>query len=478
MNVSRLITRVAGVAAIVAVAVILLSGGTSYVIHLRMADALGLRNGSKVVEGGVQVGTVKLGLGPDDQVLATLHIQSRYAPIGRDATAQVTSLNLLGQKSLQLAPGDRRDAAPSGYTLPARVTPATDLDQVLDVLAPDTRSRLTILIDEAGAAFVGRRQDFSALLGELPGSLSAGANLLGALDGNNRTLAELVSNSDGFITALDGRRSELARLVDTLGQTAVTVEPRDAALGNTLRRLPGTLVTAQRFLADLRRTTVPLGPAARDIETVAPPVDAVLLQIAPFTRAARPALSQATTDAPELTELAIKATPVLRVAAPTLEDLSTASVDLAPVTQALSKSVDNIIATAWNWSHAVELRDGLSHLFRAEFTFSTKTVSYLVQRLLATGASSDARHGTTKAASQRTEAARVTKTPQPTTGGLPAPAPLTPTSPAGLASASGIASSAGLASPAGLASASGIASSAGLASPAGLASLLHFLTSP
>jgi phospholipid/cholesterol/gamma-HCH transport system substrate-binding protein len=386
VNVQRLIVRASALAAVAALVAIVWPSGRSYEIKLRLSDALGLRNGSKVVEGGVQVGTVTLHLDRRDRVDAELSIDRRYAPIGRNATAQVTSLNLLGQKSLQLAPGDRRTPAPSGYAIPAsRVTPATDLDQVLDVLGPDTRSRLTILIDEAGSAFVGRREDVSALLNELPSSLSAGARLLAQLNGDDRSLADLVVHSDDFITTLDTQRAALGRLVNTLGQTAVTVEPRDAALQSTLRRLPGTLRTAQRFLADLRRTTVPLGPAARDIQSVAPGLQSVLTQIAPFTRAARPALKQATTDAPELTALATRATPVLQASAPTLADLSTAGTDLAPVTHALSLSIDNIIATAWNWSHAVELRDGLSHLFRAEFTFTPKTISYLVQRLLGSG---------------------------------------------------------------------------------------------
>jgi phospholipid/cholesterol/gamma-HCH transport system substrate-binding protein len=435
MSLPRVAVRGVLVVAVAVVAVVLLSGGSGYVVKLRMSDAGGLRDGSKVVEGGVQVGTVKVGLGAHDTVRATLHIDSRYAPIGRDATAQIVSLNLLGQKSLQLSPGDRHDPAPSGFILPTTVTPATDLDQVLDVLAPDTRSRLTVLIDEAGAAFTGRREDFSALLGELPSSLSAGAELLGQLDGENQTLSDLVAHSDGFITRLDTRRGQLGRLVDTLGQTAATVEPRDAQLQAALQRLPGTLQTAQHFLVALNATTVPLGPAAQDLQAVAGPLQSTLQQIAPFTSAARPTLAQATGDAPELTELASDATPVLREAVPTLQALSTATTDAEPVTHALSLSVDNIIGTAWNWAHAVELRDGLSHLFRAEFTFTPATLQYLVSRLLTFGGGSTAASkrnrssGRTPAAVTRnapSSAATTASTPAPASAAL-APTPTTPT---------------------------------------------------
>jgi virulence factor Mce-like protein len=399
VNVPRLIARVALLAAVGTVVLIVVSRGAGYIVHLRMNDALGLRDGSKVVEGGVQVGTVQLRLARHDQVIATLDIDRRYAPVGRDARAQVTSLNLLGQKSLQLLPGNRRRPAPSGFTLAAsRVTPATDLDQVLDVLAPETRSRLTILIDEAGAAFAGRRADISTLLNELPSSLSAGSNLLGQLDHDNQALARLVSNSDAFITSIDGQRPQLGRLVNTLGQTAVSVEPRDAQLQATLRRLPGTLATAQRFLTDLRTSTVPLGPAARDIQSVAPGLTDTLRQLAPFTTSATPALRAASAAAPQLTALAVGATPVLQEALPTLSALTAAVTDAQPVTHALSLSIDNILATAWNWSHAVELRDSLSHLFRAEFSITPQTATRIVNQLISTGGLPAARGKTSSSA--------------------------------------------------------------------------------
>jgi ABC-type transporter Mla subunit MlaD len=162
-----------------AVAAIALSGGGHpYELQLRLSNALGLRDGSKVVIGGVEVGRVHTSLAPNDKVLVKVDIGSRYAPLGRDATASVASVNLLGQKSLELDPGNRSDPAPSGYELPAaRVTPSTDLDQVLNVLDDNTRARLTVLINEAGAAFTGRRWDLASVLAQLPGSLTQGTGL-------------------------------------------------------------------------------------------------------------------------------------------------------------------------------------------------------------------------------------------------------------------------------------------------------------
>jgi phospholipid/cholesterol/gamma-HCH transport system substrate-binding protein len=371
---------------VVAVAAILIAAGAGkpgYEIRLQLSDAQGLRDGSKVVMGGVQVGQVNLTLGPSDQVQASLSIDRKYAPIGRDASAAITSVNLLGEKSVDLDPGDRSQPAPSGYVLPAaRITPSTDLDQVLDVLGPDTRAQLAVLINEAGEVFTGRRADFSTLLGQLPTSLVTGTELLQRLDGDHRTLADLVAKSESLISAVAAHRSDLDQLVNTFGQTAQTVAARDGDLRQTLSELPGTLQTAQGFLGDLRRTTVPLGPAALDIQRTAPPLSATLTQLAPFTAAATPALSQAITTAPSLTRLAAGATPVLQSAVPTLASLSQVSSDLTPVSHTLMLSADNIVATAANWAHAIQFRDGLSHVFRAEVAVTAQTITDSVDRLL------------------------------------------------------------------------------------------------
>jgi phospholipid/cholesterol/gamma-HCH transport system substrate-binding protein len=360
-------------------------GGRSYELHLQLNDADGLRNGAKAVIGGVQVGTVQLRLGRHDQVLATVALDPRDAPVGRDASAIIASVNLLGQKDVELIPGDRQDPAPSGWTIPAsRVTPSTDLDQVLDVLTPDTRDQLTVLINELGAAVTGRRADFSALLQELPNSLATGTTLLQRLAGDHRRLVDLVAKSDRFVTALAQQRTALAQLVGTASRTAVAVSARDAQLRQTLAELPATLADARGFLEDLRQTTVPLGPAAVDIERTAPDLATVLGQLGPFTTAATPTLQQATAVAPELTRLATGAAPVLGQAVAPLRTLATDSSELVPVSDTLAHSADNLVGILTNWSHAIELRDGLSHVFRAEVTVTPQTLQGMIDRLLST----------------------------------------------------------------------------------------------
>jgi phospholipid/cholesterol/gamma-HCH transport system substrate-binding protein len=383
--------------AAIALAIVLLASGNddAYVLKMRLANAGGLRDGSDVVTGGVKIGQVKLSLDSHDRVEAQLRIKRSHAPVGRDASAAIAAANFLGRKRVELLPGDRRRPAPDGYTLPdSRVKTSTDLDQVLDVLDADTRTRLGVLINEAGAAFTGRRQDFNGLLESLPHSENKARVLLERLVADNSTLANTLTSSDSVVARITAERKNLSRMVGIVGQTAAPLAERRAQLRETLRRAPGTLRTLQGFLGDLERTTVPLGPAARDITATAPLLDQTVAQLDPLRKAADPALHKAVAAAKPLTSLADGATPVLRKAAPVLTQVATLSETAKPVSATLERSVDNLVAVVQNWSRAIQFRDGLSHVFRGEALVSPETLRSLVERL---GISLDPKKKTRKA---------------------------------------------------------------------------------
>jgi phospholipid/cholesterol/gamma-HCH transport system substrate-binding protein len=389
------------VAVIVLVVIVVDSGGSSYMVYMNLPDADGLRQGSPVAIGGQDVGTISMKV-KDGRVVVAMSLNGGVGPVGRNASASVASVNLLGQKRIELYKGNVHDPAPSGYTLPAsEVSVTTDLDQVIDVLTPDVRARLAILINEAGQAFTGRRADFSTVLQQLPPDLHAGYQLLGGIAQDNHTLADLVRTSDGFVSQVASQRAQLIRTVQVLGQASATVEVKRAQLADTLARAPGTLATLRTFLGKLQATTVPLGPAARDITATAPQISATLAQLDPFRKAADPTLQEATRVAPELTKLATGATPVVRQATPVVSSLATFSRALQPISAILNGSVDNLVAILQNWSRAIQFRDGLSHVFRGEATMTPQILESMINQLQQAGVLGSLR----KAASKLTPAA-------------------------------------------------------------------------
>jgi virulence factor Mce-like protein len=399
------------VAALIAV-LVATSGSSPYRVQLELSTATGLREGSQVKVGGVPVGKVhKLRLAKDDVVVADLALDDND-PVGPGASASVVTSNLLGSKFIQLDRGDVGRPLPSGTRLPAsRVDYPVDLDQVLNVLDPDTRTRLQVLLNEAGTAVTGRQEDLSATLRLLPPSLKGGAKLLAELNTDNGSLERLVKNASGVVDRVTGERRQLTRVIDGADGVLRTTAQRQAALRETLARAPGTLRVARRVLADMEATTVPLRPAADAIRATAPALTDTLAQLPGFQKAAEPTLQRATDVAPTLTKLAAGATPVLRRARPTLTALQSVASTSKPLTDVLRVSIDDGLGLAEGWARAIQTRDKLGHVFRGRAILPVNTLASLVARLVSQQPASAAKKAAPSLRPQRDPDPQAASTP-------------------------------------------------------------------
>lgn len=385
-----------GAAVAIGVAVVVSSDNDhEYIVHVQLDNAGGLRKGRPVRVGGADVGKVKdLRLDRADHVVADLAIDPAKAKIGRGASASIRATNLLAERYVDLNAGDLRHPQPSGAVIPrTRTSRSVDLDQVVDVLNADTRTRLAIMINEAGIAFTGRHADFNRLLQEIPPGLDDANNLVNQLVTDNRTLGHLIERADSFISRLTPARRHLARMVKSAGESMRTFSARRADLRDTLERAPGALSTLRRFLSELRRTTVPLRPAARVLARTAPLVTTTLSELDPFRRAAQPALEQAKAVAPQLTRLGIHATPVLRRSNPTLRALVGFAGNVQPLTHMLvhgsgvntrhpwqAAPFDDLLNDTHTWARSIQERDGVSHIFRGYVDFNLTSLQQLLTR--------------------------------------------------------------------------------------------------
>jgi phospholipid/cholesterol/gamma-HCH transport system substrate-binding protein len=343
-----------------------------------------LRNGSPVVIGGVAVGSVHLDA-HERFVMIELNLSRQHAPLGRNVTAAIVAQNVLGQKQVSLTAGDpHQQPAPSGFLIPAAQTTASaDLDQLLGALDAPTRSRLAVLVNELGTAFYGRQLDFHQFITELLPALESGSNLLGQLASQNTQLGDLLRNTNTFVGSLAASRLQIADGLGALGQATQTIAGRQQSLRATLHAAPGALATARTFLASLQATTAPLASTARLLSATAPSLQTTLERIAPFTAAATPALRAATSQtAPALIALAASGTPNAGALLPTLLNASSLVRQQVPaVGDAVSGSIDNLLALLDNWAHAIQFRDGISHVFRGEATIAPSEYTRLLANL-------------------------------------------------------------------------------------------------
>lgn len=372
--------RVAAIAAIavavVAVALVLSSGDDRYDVRVELANAGGLYEGAPVRMGGVQAGVVSsLDIREDDTVVLDLELDDAAAPLGRGARAEVRSANLLGQKFIALQAGDTSKPQPSGHVIRReRTAIATDLDEVLAVLDADTRTRLGVLVNEAGLALTGRRADFNSALEQLPGSVAAATRMLEQLAADNRALGRFVTRGDTLVTRLAAERRALGRLTSAAGEAMQSIAPRRERLRATLARAPRTLASLRRLLGDVRRATRPLGPAAKALRSSASPLRATLRDAQPFERAASPALGKARSLVPQLDDLAADGTPVVRAARRPVQELAEMSQASRSATRALDVGVEDLLAWVEAVARSTQDADGIGHYWRAKAILSSEIV--------------------------------------------------------------------------------------------------------
>jgi virulence factor Mce-like protein len=374
--IARAVSLIAAVAVIVVV-VLLVSGGSSYVLKLKMANATGLQTGAQVLVGGVPVGSVS-DLEMDragSAVIVTLDLEKGKAHVGNGAHAAVIATNLLGTKSVQLQPGNRNEPLPSGTTLPESDTSIpTDLDQIVDVLNQPTRVDLQLMLTEAGVAVAGRQADVSAILRQFPLSLTAATKLFQGLVTDNHSLADFIANSNAFIERVNANGPALKRLLTSADGAAQTFSDQASELSKTIQEGPAFFKNVYSWFQGLGHAALNLTPVAAELAQSAGPLDTVLKEVRPFANAAVPTLNRAAQVAPTLDQLATQATPILKAAAPTVSSLSSLAMLSQPLSAWLGLSSSDLFNIFDNWTHAIQFRDGVSHIFNGNIYLNPEIV--------------------------------------------------------------------------------------------------------
>ena len=356
-------------AAVTAIAgVVLLADEGGYALRLELDDAAGLRKDFAVKVGGVPVGTVEqVELGPDDRAVAELRLDDAVAPVGWDATAAIRPSNLLGEKYVDLEPGDTSRPAPSGMLIPrARTATPTELDDLLAVLDGETRVALGIFFEEQGRALGGRGPDLASMLVRLPPALDETRELVAGLGRDNRALGRMIEESDRILSSVARERSSLGRLVQEAGGAFDAFASRRTELGETIRRAPGTMAQLRRSLIELERAAGPLGPAARGLSATAAPLEETLRELPAFADAAGPALRSARRAAPALTRLGRESSPVLARLRPMTSSLDAYVERLDPVTDLFDIGIADLLGLLQGWARTTRNKDAAGHVLRAD----------------------------------------------------------------------------------------------------------------
>ena len=294
--VGRVAAAAALIIAVVGVALIVFSGGSSYSVKAIFVSAGQIVSGDLVEASGNDIGTVSnVTLTPNGQAELTLNISnSNFVPLRRGTLARIREVSLSGIANryvdLQLAPGTA-PSIPSGDTIPARYTSSeVDVDELFDTLDAPTRQAIQNLIRGSAAQFKGESRAAAAAFQYLNPALASTSMLFAELNRNTAYFTRFIVKSGDLVSTIAQRQADLSALVQHLATTTEALASQHPALGAAIQRLPGFMTEADTTFANLRGTLTRLTPLVNASKPVAPKLQELLATLEPLALNAVPAV--------------------------------------------------------------------------------------------------------------------------------------------------------------------------------------------
>jgi virulence factor Mce-like protein len=288
-----------------------------YQVKVPFSEATQLAQESDVRISNVSVGKVKsidlANSGPNrDLAVATIEIDTPYAPIPADTRAMLRQKTLLGETYVELTPGSRDGPkVPEGGTLPkAQVQPSVQLDEIFRTFDARTRAAFQTWMQQLAIATAGRGADLSAAIANLEPFAEDANKVLRVLDTQQGAVQQLVRNTGEVFGALSERQGQLQGLIRNSATVFATTARRNQDLEAAFRALPTFLdeskLTLNR-LASFSRNANPvisqLHPAARALSADLKPIAKVAPDFRGFFVGLRKTEKRGITGLPSLQKL-------------------------------------------------------------------------------------------------------------------------------------------------------------------------------
>lgn len=225
------------------------------------SDAGGLRTGNIVQIGGIRVGRVNDVALAGDHVVVTFDVDSGV-DIGRESSAAVGVLNMLGEKYLEVTPAGPGDLDDDEAIPLARTTSSYDVVTVLSQLTNTTEAIDTDQLTEA-LSEVSTVVDASAP--EIEASFRGLSRLSRTVSSRNTEIQRLLSSSRQVSQVLADRSEDLVALMQNSSLVFDEVQSRREAIHQLL-------VNARALAKHLKGVATDnqaeIGPALQEVRTL------------------------------------------------------------------------------------------------------------------------------------------------------------------------------------------------------------------
>ncbi len=229
----------------------------AYKLYAVFDSVSGLIRGAKVEMAGVQIGKVgEINLTPEGKAKVELNIFQQYK-VKEDSVAVVRTFGVLGDKFIEIRPGQSANILPPGGMI-ARTESPVDLDQILASIGPTVEGLKELLGTKEGQenlkALVANFKEASRSIKVIAEKIEKGQGTLGKFLTDDRLYRDLTSTAEN----LKVLTAKIERGEGTLGKLI-----KDEELYNHLRNTSQSL---ERLAKKLEKGEGTLGKLINDEE--------------------------------------------------------------------------------------------------------------------------------------------------------------------------------------------------------------------
>jgi phospholipid/cholesterol/gamma-HCH transport system substrate-binding protein len=327
-----------------------------YRVRISFPNAGQLATQADVRIAGVTVGKViDKSLDPEhNRTIATIQIDTKYAPIRQDARAILREKTIIGETYVEVAPGSpsSKPVPDGGLLARGQVQPAVQLDEVFNALDATTRHAFQVWQQELAKAVRGNDQNLNSVLGNLPTFAADTTDLLRVLDVEHGSVVRLVQNGGTVFAALTQNQAALRNLITTAEATFATTAANNNALADTFHVFPTFLNETKATMTRLKTFALDTDPLAKALEPVAADLKPTLQSVRTLSPDLRrlfvnlgPLITVSKTGLPAIRDVLIGAKPLLGSIGPFLEELNPILNWLSLHQQLISDFISNGAAT-------------------------------------------------------------------------------------------------------------------------------------
>jgi phospholipid/cholesterol/gamma-HCH transport system substrate-binding protein len=393
-SIQRMTAIAAGVGVLVVAALVVLltgvarsSSGGTYKVRAIFDDASYAVTGEDVRVAGANVGSITaLGVTSGKKAAVTMSItDSDFTPFHANAHCTIRPQSLIGEEYVDCTPGSshqarlpliRKGPGTGSYYLPVtRTSSPIDTDIVQDISTEPVQESLAVIINEFGTGLAARGSDLNAVIHRADPALGNTDKVLRILARQDKTLAQLATNSQTVLAPLARERAKIAGFVKNANTTAVASAQQSQAISETFHKFPSFLHQLRPLMADLGSLADEGTPVANELSSSAGSLSNEFAQLTPFANSARTALTKLGAAAKQAQPELVATEPLARRLAKLGAEAKPASRSAATLLDSLNTTggIEQLMNVLYEGVSAGNGYDSLGHYVRAEPLVSTCT---------------------------------------------------------------------------------------------------------